>query len=111
MKYEMSLENLKIMHSEDYKDYLQALCWVSEEFVPRIRVQFAEKAFEMFADETVRKIVLACGEEYKKLKATRLRDFVSVSEHGAFSEYSLTDDCLNHFKDYAATVYMLFEIH
>lgn len=110
MKYEVSMENLEIVNSEEYKAYIQALCWVAEYYISRIRVQFAEKAYEMYSNETVRKIVLAYGEEHKKLEARRLRDFANVVLYGAPSEESLNDDCLNNARHYAATIKMLFNI-
>lgn len=107
---EMSIEEMKIMHSEEYKAYIKALCWVAEDYISRIRVQFAEKAFEMYGNETVRKIVLAYGEEHEKLEERRLRDFTSVAQYGSHTEESLNDDCLNNARHYAATIKMLFEI-
>jgi hypothetical protein len=107
---EISVEEMKIMHSEEYKAYIKALCWVAEDYVSSIRVQFAEKAFEMYSNETVRKIVMAYGEEHEKLEDRRLRDFMHVAEFGAFTKESLNDDCLNNARHYAATIKMLFEI-
>lgn len=109
-RYEMSEEELKVIHSEEYKVYIKALCWVAEDYVSRIRVQFAEKAYEMYQNETVRKIVLAYGEEHEKLESRRLRDFMHVAEYGACTDESLNDDCLNHASHYGATIKMLFEI-
>ena len=108
--HEMSVEELKVIHSEEYKAYIKALCLVAKEYVSRIRVQFAEKAFEMYSNETVRKIVLAYGEEYEKLEERRLSDFTHVANYGACSEESLNDDCLNNARHYGATIKMLFEI-
>lgn len=108
--HEMSVEELKTIASAEYKTYIKALCWIAEDYISRIRVQFAEKAFEMYGNETVRKIVMAYAEEHEKLEARRLRDFMNVAEHGACSEESLNDDCLNNARHYAATIKMLFEI-
>lgn len=110
MKYEIGEQDMQIVYSEEYKTYIEALCWVAEAYVSRIRVQFAEKAYQMYQNETVRKIVLAYGEEHKKLEERRLRDFASVARYGACSEESLNDDCLNNAKHYASTIKMLFEI-
>ena len=109
-RYEVSEEELKVIHSEEYKVYIKALCWVAEDYVSRIRVQFAEKALEMYRNETVRKIVLAFGKEHEKLEERRLRDFMHAAEFGACTDESLTDDCLNNARHYAATIKMLFEI-
>ena len=103
-------EARKIVLDDMYKLYMKSLCWIASQYVSRIRVQFAEKAFEMYKDETVRKIVLAAGVEHDKLEARRLRDFNHVAEYGACSDESLNDDCLNHYSDYAHTVKMLFGI-
>jgi hypothetical protein len=101
-------EALKIIQDDEYKLYMKALCWIASQYVSKIRVQFAKKAFEMYKDETVRKIVLAAGIEHDKLEASRLRNFIHVAEYGACTDESLTDDCLNCFSDYANTVKMLF---
>lgn len=107
---EVSVEELKVMNSEEYKEYIKALCWVAEKYVSRIRVQFAEKAFEMYRNETVRKIVLAYGAEHEELEERRLRDFKHVACFGSHTAESLNDDCLNNAQHYAATIKMLFEI-
>ena len=106
---EKKIETLKITQSEEYKSYLKSLCWIAEGYVSRIRVQFAQKAFEMYQNETVRKIVLAYGVEHEKLEERRLRDFTFATEHPA-NEDSLEDDCLNNARHYAQTIKMLFEI-
>ena len=106
---EKTIETLKITQSDEYKSYLKALCWIAADYVSRIRVQFAEKAFEMYQNETVRKIVLAYGVEHEKLEERRLRDFTFATEH-PHSAGSLEDDCLNNARHYAHTIKMLFEI-
>ena len=106
---ENTIENLKIIHSAEYKRYIQSLCWIAEDYVPRIRVKFAVKAFEMYQNETVRRIVLAYGDEREKLEKRRLRDFTFASENPD-SVWSLEDDCLNNARSYAQTIKMLFEI-
>ena len=106
---EKTIETLKITQSEEYKSYLKSLCWIAEGYVSRIRVQCAQKAFEMYQNETVRKIVLAYGVEHEKLEERRLRDFTFASEHPS-NEYSMDDDCLNNARHYAQTIKMLFEI-
>jgi hypothetical protein len=100
------------MHSDEYQAYMKALCRIASQYVSRIRVQFAEKAFEMFQNETVRKIVLAYGEEAEKLDERRLRDFRFAAEYrDTIFEESLNDDCLNAAHHYASTVKLLFDIH
>jgi hypothetical protein len=106
---ENTIENLKIIHSAEYKRYIQSLCWIAEDYVERIRAQFAVKAFEMYQNETARKIVLAYGEEHEKREQDRLRDFSFASENPD-SCWSLKDNCLNHAEHYAQTVKMLFGI-
>ena len=100
----------KITSSEEYKEYLAALCHLASGYVSRIRVQFAEKAYEMYQNETVRRIVLAYGEEYEKLEQSRLFDFRLTSEHGAVTPECLNDDCLNNARHYGNTIKMLFDI-
>ena len=106
---ETTMETMKITTSAEYKSYLKALCWIAESYVSRIRVQFAQKAFEMYQNETVRKIVLAYGVEHEKLEERRLRDFTFATEHPR-NDDSLEDDCLNNARHYALTVKMLFDI-
>ena len=105
-----TVEELKIMHSEEYKAYMKALCRLASQYVSRIRVQFAEKAFNMYQNETIRRLVLAYGEEAEKLDADRLRDFSFVSEHISFDENHLEDSCLNHAGDYGQSIFFLFDI-
>lgn len=104
----LDVEVLKVIHSDDYKAYLKALCRLASGYVSRIRVRFAEKAYEMYGNETVRKLVLAYGVEAEKLDEYRLRDFRHVSEFGGASEESLNDDCLNRARDYGKAIWFLF---
>ena len=106
----MNIEKLQIIQTEEYKAYLKALCRLSSGYVSRIRVQFAERAFDKYQDATIRRIVLAYGEEIEELDEYRYRHFVYVSQHGAVTPESLTDDVLNHAQHYGATIKMLFEI-
>ena len=104
------IENIEIVHSEAYKEYISALCRLASEYVSRIRVKFAERAFEMYKNETVRKLVIAYGEEVKKLDKWRLSDFKSVSEYGADSEDRLNDSCLSNAREYGKAIWFLFGI-
>ena len=109
--YEMNHENFEITHSEEYKAYIAALCRLASTYVSRIRVKFAERAFEKYADPTIRKLVLAFGEEAKKLDEDRLRDFEWVSEYGAGgAKDRLNDSCLIYAGDYARAIWFLFGI-
>lgn len=105
-----SMEDWRIMHSDEFKTYLAALCRLASKYVSRIRVKFAERAFEKYADPTIRKLVLAYGEEAKKLDDRRLFDFSMAAEHGALTEDSLEDSCLNNAKGYAKAIWFLFGI-
>lgn len=107
---DLNIEKLKITQSDEYKDYLQALCWLASGYVSRIRVQFAERAFEKFADPSIRRLVLAYGEEHEKLEQSRLRDFRDVSENGAATPEGLNDSCLNRAKSYGDAISMFFDI-
>ena len=104
------IERYTITSTDEYKAYLKALCRIASEYVSRIRVQFAEKAFDKYQDETLRRIVLTYGEEAEKLDEQRLFDFRCVSQYGAKSPDSLDDFCLNKAAHYAQTVFMLFDI-
>ena len=106
----MKEQDYKIINSEDYKEYLKALCHLASGYVSRIRVQFAEKAYEMYQNETVRRIVLAYGEEIEKLEHDRLKDFERAARYGACTVESLEDSCLNHADHYGQTLKMLFDI-
>lgn len=104
-------QDYKITSSEEYKKYMKALCRLASGYISRIRIQFAERAYEKYQDETIRKIVLAYGEEAEKLDHDRLRDFVHCSEYGAISEESLNDSCLNNAGSYGKTIKFLFDIN
>lgn len=106
----MKEQDLNITQSIDYKLYLKALCRLASDYVSRIRVQFAEKAYEMYQNETVRRIVLEYGKEAEQLDEYRLRDFCHVAEFGATTPDHLNDSCLCNAKHYAATIKMLFDI-
>lgn len=103
-------QDYKIKNSESYKLYLAALCKLASQYVSSIRVQFAEKAYEMYANETVRKLVLAYGLEVEGLEKDRLRSFRYVSEYGATTPEHLNDSCLNNAHNYGAAIRFLFGI-
>jgi hypothetical protein len=104
------LEDWKIMRSDEYKAYLKALCRLASGYVSRIRVKFAERAYEKFSDPTIRKLVLAYGAECDDLDKKRLSDFEYVAKYGATTEESLNDWCLNNSGHYAKAIWFLFGI-
>ena len=113
------MERWQIRRSEEYKTYMKALCRLAARWVPRIRIQFAEKAFDKFQDESIRKLVLAYGEEYEKLDAERLHDFCRADENfddDFYGNYNvdpttyLEDSCLIHAGEYAQALFYLFDI-
>lgn len=106
----MREQDYKITSTQEYADYTEALCRLASRYVVRIRAQFADKAYEMYQNETVRKIVLAYGEEAKKLDKSRLMWFRSACRDGVEDPALLKDDCLNHAESYRETLNMLFEI-
>lgn len=97
----------EIQHSEEYKAYIDALCRLACVYISSIRRQFAAKAFELYGNETVRRLVLAYGEEIKKLEADRLREFKFAADH-ADTEWSLEDSCLNNAAHYEAAIKLFF---
>ena len=105
----MREQDYRITSSDEYKSYMKALCRLACEYVSEIRVQFADKAYDMSQDETVRKIVLEYGKEAEELDKDRLMDFRHISEFGP-NEYGMRDTCLNNARHYAKTIYMLFDI-
>lgn len=116
----MDMEKWEVRRSEEYQKYMKALCRMACRWVPEIRIQYAEKAFEMYKDESVRKLVLAYGEEAEKLDADRLRDFCNADEHfdddfwGKYEvnrETYLRDSCLIHADEYAQAAFLLFDIN
>lgn len=110
MKKEVSIDRLNVTHSDEYKAYLSALCRLASGYVSRIRVKFAERAYEKYANETIRSLVLAYGKECEELDKSRLFDFELASEYGAHSENSLSDFCLNKAKSYGDAIWFLFDI-
>lgn len=105
----MREQDYKITHSDEYKEYMKALCRLACVYVSEIRVQFADKAYEMYQNETVRRIVLEYGKEAEKLDEDRLRSFRHISEYGP-TDYGMPDTCLSNAEHYAKTIYMLFDI-
>lgn len=98
----------EILHSAEYKSYIEALCRLASDYVPRIRRQFADKAFEMYQNETIRQLVAAYHREAKKLDESRLRDFEMVASDPTSYICQLEDTCLNHKKSYADTIKLFF---
>lgn len=105
----LDTEVFKIVHSDEYKRYLAALCRHASTYVSKIRIQFAEKAFEKYADPSIRRLVLEYGEERERLDESRLRDFKFASEYGRESGF-LEDDCLNRAKHFGEAINFLFDI-
>lgn len=112
MMTDKEFEVLKIKNSEEYKEYTEALCELASQYVPRIRAQYARKAFEMYQNETVRRVVLAYGEEAKSLKESRLRDFRFIADNPDWetAETALMDTCLSNASAYGKTISLLFDI-
>ena len=106
----MKEQDTKITYSEEYKMYLAALCRLASHYVSRIRVQYAERAYEKYQDEPIRRLVLEYGMEIEKLERDRLRDFRHCSEFGAVTTGSLEDSCLNRAKSYGDAIHLLFNI-
>lgn len=103
--------DINITKTPEFNAYLEALCRLASDYVPRIRVQFAEKAVEKFQDETIRKLVLAYGEEMKKLDASRLQDFIWRAKEPRVMAHNLEDSCLNKAHSYHDAIKFLFEIN
>ena len=103
-------EKMTITLSPEYKEYTAALCRLASQFVPRIRRQFAEKAFDLYNNETLRRLVIAYGEEAKKLDEYRLREFTIVANNPEHFPHELDDDCLNRAKSYSDSIRFFFEI-
>lgn len=99
------------IHSDEYKAYLAALCDLASNYISEIRVQFATKAYEKYQDPTVRRLVLAYGEEVRKLREDRLRDFAWVENHSFVGADHLHDSCLNNARHYAEAIHLLFDIN
>ena len=108
---ETDRKDVSVNNTPEFKTYLEALCRLASVYVPRIRVQFAEKAVEKFRDETIRKLVLAYGEEMKKLDDDRLRDFTWMAEGKATVSSNLEDSCVNKVHSYHDAIELLFEIN
>ena len=100
-------ERFEITRSGEYKAYIEALCHLASQYIPEIRRQFAAKACELFQNETIRQLVLAYGEEAKKLEEERLREFTWAANYTE-SEYSLEDSCLNNAGHYAVAIKLFF---
>ena len=100
-------ERLHITQSEEYKTYIKALCRLASAYIPEIRKQFAAKAFGLYANETIRQLVIEYGKELEKLEESRLRDFTFAVDYPD-TEVSLEDTCLNNAGHYAAAIKLFF---
>lgn len=104
-------KKISITVSEEWKQYIAALSECASDYVPRIRQQFAAKAYDNFQNETIRKLVLAYGEEVKKLRESRERDFKFYAENPEMlKDNYLSDSCLSNEKSYRETLMFLFDI-
>lgn len=115
----MDMKKWEIRRTDEYKTYMKALSRLASQWVPEIRIQYAQKAFDMYQDETVRKLVLAYGEEWEKLDADRFHDFCRADENfdeDFYGNYNvdpktyLKDSCLIHAGEYAQALFYLFGI-
>ena len=100
-------ERFEIIHSAEYKTYTEALCRLASQYIPEIRRQYAAKAVELFKNETIRRLVLAYGEEAKKLESERLREFEWAANYPE-TAYTLEDSCLNNARHYAEAINLFF---
>lgn len=103
-------EKFEITHSTEYNTYIEALCILASGYVPKIRRKIAEKAFENFQNQTIRTLVLAYGEQYKKLQEQRLFDFKNVADDPEMFGHGLEDFCMNKASSYADAIKLLFEV-
>lgn len=103
-------QKAKVTHSDEYKEYLEALCHLACRYVPRIRVQYAIKAYEKYQDPTLRRLVLAYGKEFQKLEDDRLRAFTRIDDRRCYNDSSFEDSVLNNAKHYAEAIHALFDI-
>lgn len=104
-------ERQRLIHSEEFQVYAEALCILASTYVERIRKQFADKALEKYSDPTIRRLVLAFGEEAKKQDKHRLDRFMSEIDYGPKDWLTLGDDhCLIHDREYEKAIWFLFDI-
>ena len=111
-KMQESIRRNKITSSEEYQDYLKALFDLAWGYIPQIRKQFADRAYEKYQDETTRRIVLAYGKEREEAKDRIFRQFQNVSKYDDWSseEFNYEVSCLNMAASYGNTIKMLFDI-
>ena len=101
-------ERFEITHSVEYKAYIEALCHLASKYVPKIRRQFAAKSVELFQNETIRRLVLAYGEEAKKEERELLQEFTWAANSPESGLYSLETSCLNNAAHYAEAIKLFF---
>lgn len=101
-------ERFEVTQSSEYKPYIEALCHLASQYVPEIRRQFAAKAVELFRNETIRRLVIAYGEEAKKLEQELLQEFSWAAKSPESGLYSLETSCLNNAAHYAAAIKLFF---
>ena len=106
----------KILTSEDYQKYMKGLALYSFQYVESVRRKFAVKAWEMYQNETVRKLVIAYGEEYTAREQSYIRDFCFAVEHyepekiQELNEAHFGTSCLNRAHSYGDTIKFFFGI-
>ena len=100
--------DVKVTQSEEYKTYVAALARLSSQYVAEIRRQYAAKAYELYAVEPVRRLVLAYWAEVQKLDADRIRAFTWAALDDAPEAASLEDFCLNKAGAYATAISFYF---
>lgn len=110
----MDYERMHTTQSPEYRQYLKSLARMASHWVPKIRLQYAEKAYEMYQDPTVRKIISAYQAEIDKLDDDLYRGFLNASEYPDYPDNlklcHMETSCLNHAADYAQTIFLLFGI-
>ena len=102
-------QDYRTTSSEEYKAYLAALWRCSAHWVDKIQIQYARKAYEMYQNETVRKLVLKYGEQIAKLDEYCMDRFRYASKYEDASP-NLHDDCLNIAGSLAQSIHFLFDI-
>ena len=112
------MKDYTIIRSEEYQQYMKSLCRLASIYVTRIRKQFADQAYEKYQNETIRRLVLAYGEEAERLDEYRLRWFISGASDAAnddntegANERWLKDDILNKASAYGEAIKLLFDIN
>lgn len=100
-----------VCKSPEWNSYLAALEKLSVPYIASIRRKFAVRAYRMFKNEAVRRLVIEYGKEHDSNKATRRCEFFAMARDPMRNDSNLEgDSCINNASAYADAIKFMFGI-